>query len=85
MTVSQLIEKLQTLPQDLHVVYWACSSPTAMSVDEIRVSKPKEIQLHNGGYVEYRDFWQPKGGPPPEFVQVVVFPATSTPAPRAKP
>lgn len=86
MTVRELIEHLQTLPQDYVVGYCCCSDTSLMDADEICVchaADKKVVKHHNmpGCVRDYREWeWEkqvpggPKPGMVPEFVDIVVFP-----------
>ena len=83
MTVKELIEHLQTLPQDFMVAYELHSETKLMEPDEIRVVRmadKKLVKHHNmpdwlRAYSPYE--WEKggsKSGLTPEFVNAIVFP-----------
>lgn len=83
MTVKELIEHLQTLPQDYIVGYRCCSDAKQMEADEISVihaSDKKVIQHHNIHWA-IRDYSPSDFGEgpfkiamEPQFISVVMFP-----------
>lgn len=77
MTVAELVTHLQTLPQDLKVIYRCCSDYDDLEADEIDVvlAEDKKIVKHHNLINTHRDYrsWEHKTMVP-EFVSVVVFP-----------
>ena len=65
MTVKELIEKLQTLPQDAPVVYRFCSEWTLLDEEQVDIMTAEEKGVINDGgmnYMNYRPEWGPIGG-----------------------
>lgn len=75
MTVKELVEKLQTFPQDAVVLYRAWSELNAMDDDDVWLAKPEEklVVRRNGMYMGYHHHHWPKEETP-EFVEAVCFP-----------
>ena len=82
MTVKELVEHLQTMPQDYLVVYRACSDCTKLEADDINVysaEQKKVVQHHNmpDRVMDYSEWqYEPKGKltNEPKFLDVVMFP-----------
>lgn len=89
MTVKELIEYLQALPQDFQVAYRCCSDARKMETDDICVilASDKKVVQHHNMDDRLRDYNPqhyrpdrpqsplcPCPGEKPEFVDVVMFP-----------
>ena len=77
MTVGELVALLLKMPQDVVVLYRACSDWTVLRPDDIKLTKAEEqlvIYRPQNGYSEYYAPWFPKDGEKPDFRTAVLFP-----------
>ena len=79
MTVKELIEYLQTLPQDHLVIYKMCSDYSVLEPQDIEVvgkETRKVVKHHNmpGRVRQWRDYENKDGAITPEFIDTVIFP-----------
>ena len=85
MTVKELIEHLQTFPQEFQVAYRCCSDSAKLEADDVYVilATDKKVVQHHNMKDRIRDYnpsdygnskYASCAGLQPDFISVVMFP-----------